>query len=155
MKILPRSFVLAMFALIASAAASAADLHVMQPWSRSTPPGVTVGVGYVMLHNLGPRPQVIVSATSPAAERVEMHETKRTPEGLTQMRPLEKVTVPPSGAFSFEPNGPHLMLVGLKAPLVTGQKVPVSLKFESGETVNFELEVRDLAATDDEHAAHR
>lgn len=152
MKNLARPFV-ALFALLAAGAAAAADLHVMQPWSRATPPGVTVGVGYVMLHNLGPRPQVIVSATSPAAERVEMHETRRSPEGLTQMRPLEKVTVPPSGAFSFEPNGPHLMLMGLKSPLVAGQRAPVTLKFESGETLSFELEVRELTATD-EHAGH-
>ncbi len=58
------------------------------------------------------------------------------------------------GAFSFEPNGPHLMLMGLKAPLVAGQRTPVTLKFESGETLTFELEVRELTATDDEHAGH-
>ncbi len=155
MNILLRQLLGAAASLLVAGAALAADIHAMQPWSRATPPGTTVGVGYVMLHNLGPRPQVIVSVTSPVAERVELHETRHSPDGMTQMRPLERVVVPPGAAFGFEPNGPHLMLMGLKAPLVAGQKASVTVKFDSGESVTFDLEVRALTATDPgEHAGH-
>ena len=152
----PNVFLLSAAALLwlCAGAVNAADVRAMQAWSRATPPGVTVGVGYVMLHNEGKQPRLLVGASSPAAATVEMHETTLGNNGLSQMRPVKKLTVPPGGEVTFEPNGRHLMLVGLKAPLVAGQRVPVTLTFDKGEPVSFELEVLALTATGPAAAEH-
>ena len=140
--------------LLLAASASAQDIQAMQAWSRATPPGTTVGVGYVMLHNTGKQPRVLVAAASPVAGAVEMHESRLANSGLAEMRPLRKLVVPAGGALTFEPSGKHLMLVGLKAPLVAGQRVPVTFQFQTGEPVTVELEVRSLTDTGPAAADH-
>jgi hypothetical protein len=124
------------------------DIHAMQAWSRATPPGTTVGVGYLTLHNTGSEPRLLESASSPVAATVEFHETRRGAEGLTQMRPLQNVSIASGATLRFEPNGRHLMLVGLKAPLVEGQRIPLTLNFKGEAPLTLELEVRSLTAVD-------
>ena len=150
----PASLYAVLVALACASVANAGDVRAEQPWSRATPPGITVGVGYVTLRNAGPQPQVLESATSPMATAVEMHENRNSDQGLTQMRPVTTVTIPARGNVAFEPSGLHLMLVGLKAPLVAGQRVPVGLRFKDGTTLAIELEVRPLTAVAPAPAHH-
>jgi hypothetical protein len=138
------SRILAVTALAISSAAQAADVHVLSAWSRVTPPGVTVGVGYVTVHNAGKKALRLTGASSARAASVEMHETRVDAKGLSTMRPLHDVTVAAGSAVTFEPGGRHLMLLGLKAPLVEGERVPLSLLFEGEPPVQVELEVRPL-----------
>jgi periplasmic copper chaperone A len=138
--------------LVATGAFAAGDIHAMQAWSRATPPGTTVGVGYLTLHNVGKQARTLVSLSSPVAAAVEMHETTRTPDGMSRMRPLASITIPPDGTLTFEPSGKHLMLVGLKAPLVAGQVFPVTLKFEGQAPMTLEFDVKPL--TGDARPAH-
>jgi copper(I)-binding protein len=47
------------------------------------------------------------------------------------------------------------MFDALKSPLVAGQKVPLTLKFDGGEPeFTIQLEVRPLVPAADEHARH-
>lgn len=141
-----RPFLLAAPLLLASLAAQALDVHVMQAWSRATPPGADTGVGYLTLHNGGTRAAKLVSISSPRATAVEMHES-RLEGGLSRMSPVADLIVPAGGMVRFEPNGKHLMLVGLKSPLQAGEHVPVSFTFEGEPPVQAELVVRPLGAT--------
>lgn len=150
----------AAFALLLAAAATAAapeaQVVVENPWSRATPPGTPVGVGYLTLRNPGAAPRRLVGAESPAAGRVEIHETRRTADGLSQMRPVEAVAIAAGATVRLEPGGLHLMLVELKSPLVAGTRVPVTLRFDAGAPVQVQLAVQPLTATGppDPHAQH-
>lgn len=128
------------FALLA--VAQAADVHVMDAWSRATPPGTTVGVGYLTVHNLGRKPLKLTGASSPRAASVEVHETRVDAQGLSTMRPVTDVTVAAGSPLTFEPNGRHLMLIGLTSPLVAGERVPLTLQFAGEPPVQVQLEVR-------------
>lgn len=140
-------------ALLSSFAAQALDVHVMQAWSRATPPGTDVGVGYLTLHNGGDKPAKLVSVTSPRASAVELHESSIA-NGLSQMRPVTELVVPAGGMVRFEPNGKHLMLVGLKGPLQAGERVPLSFTFEGEPPMQAELVVRPLGAVAAPAAEH-
>ena len=144
-------------ALLASFCAQALEVHVTQAWSRATPPGADVGVGYLTLHNGSDKPARLVAVTSPRASAVELHESNIA-NGLSQMRPVADLVVPAGGLVRFEPNGKHLMLVGLKSPLHAGEHVPVSFSFEGEQPLQVELVVRPLVATPEppppEHAHH-
>jgi len=148
----------AMLLLSAATLARAADVHVMEAWSRATPPGTTVGVGYLVLHNAGSQPLRLTGASSPRAAAVEMHETRVDAKGLSTMRPVKDVTIAPGTAVRFEAGGKHLMLVGLESPLVAGERVPLTLTFAGEPPLSLELDVRPLGAVapapHDDHAHH-
>jgi copper(I)-binding protein len=65
-----------------------------------------------------------------------------------QMRPVKTVNVPANGRVRFASGGLHVMLVDLKQPLAEGQKFPLKLEFRVAGTVNQEVRVKAIGATD-------
>ncbi len=121
-----------------------AQVSVETPWSRATPPGAKIGVGFLRLKNAGAAERV-VGAASPAAGRVEMHVTTR--EGnVMKMRHVDSFEIPAGGTFELKPGGAHLMLMDLRQPLKQGETVPLTLKLEKGGELNVELKVEALGA---------
>lgn len=113
-------------------------------WSRPTPPGVAVGVGYMAIHNHTGAAVRFTGATSEVATRVSIHETLAD-NGMMRMKPLpDGVSIDSGQSVEFKPLSYHLMLEGLKQPLKVGQKIPVTLKFERIPAQNAVLEVRSL-----------
>jgi periplasmic copper chaperone A len=110
------------------AAGPAARPIVERAWARATAPGVPVTAVYFTIRNPGPRADHVVTLRSPAGERAEIHETKMS-NGIMQMRQVTDATVPAGGALALEPGGTHVMLIGLRSPLVPGAKVPLVLTF--------------------------
>jgi copper(I)-binding protein len=126
------------------------QITIDAPWARATAPGAKIGAGYMTIRNSAGTADRLVAASSPAAERVEMHVT--TQEGdVSRMREVKSYTVPPQGAFELKPNGPHLMLVNLKAPLKEGAVVPLALKFEKAGEVRAQLQIRALTGSAPAH----
>ena len=89
----------------------------------------------------------LVSASSPAAERVETHVTMRDGD-ISRMREVKGYEVPARGTLELKPGGSHLMLVNIKAPLKEGTSVPLTLRFEKAGEIKTELQVRPLAGGD-------
>lgn len=130
-----------------------ANLHIASPWARATPPVATVGAVYLEIHAASTA-DTLLGATTPAADRVEMHTTVDN-NGTLQMRPVERVPVEPGKTTSLRPGGLHLMLMGLKAPLDEGAKVPVTLRFEKAGELTVEASVlKGPPATSPAHAHH-
>lgn len=121
-----------------------AQVSVEQPWSRATPPGAKIGVGFMRLRNAGAAERVI-GASTPVARRVEMHVTEREGD-VMKMRQVQSFEVPPGGTFELKPGGAHLMLVDLKQPLAKGERVPLTLELEKGGMLQVELRVAELGA---------
>ncbi|MDX1433811.1 MAG: copper chaperone PCu(A)C [Gammaproteobacteria bacterium] len=128
------------------------DIHVMDPWSRALPPVASNGAAYLQLNNRGGVPDRLVGASSPAAERVEIH-THTMDGGMMKMRRVESVDLPPGEYVTFEPGALHLMLFGLKQPFVEGETYPVTLQFDHAEPVEVTVTVRPVdAGTSSGHA---
>ncbi len=117
------------------------DLRVGHPWTRATPPGAKVAAGYLSVRNSGKLPERILGASSPAAERVELHIQVREGDVL-KMREVQSVEVPPGQSRMLRPGSLHLMLVNLRKPLVRGQSIPLTLRFERTGDLQVELEVQ-------------
>jgi len=137
--------------LVLAALPAWGQVSVEQPWSRATPPGSTIGVGFMQLRNAGAAAERVVGASSPVAERVEMHVTSREGE-VMKMRQVQAFEIPAGGAFELKPGGAHLMLMGLKRSLQQGEHVPLTLRLENGGELNVELTVQEMGAR---HPAHR
>lgn len=122
----------------------AGDLVLTQPWSRAAGQGGT-GAGFLTIRNAGTVPDRLVSATTPAAGRVELHTHVRDGD-IMRMRPMAAIDLPPGQAVTLQPSGLHLMLIGLTQPLRQGETVPVALSFERAGTVQVELTVQGAGA---------
>ncbi len=124
---------------------AAGDLIVGHPWSRPTAAGMSTGVAYLSITNNGVGEDALVSATTPAATRVEFHQTQLA-DGLARMRQLREVVIAAGHTVKVEPNGIHIMLVGLRAPLENGKRVPLELTFRVAGTVHVEVTIESRDA---------
>jgi copper(I)-binding protein len=128
------------------------QVSIENAWARATPPGAKIAAGYLTIRNAGGADR-LVSASSPAAEKVETHVTLKDGD-VSRMRQVKGYDVPAKGKLELSPGGSHLMLVNINAPLKEGDRVPLVLKFETAGEVKTELAVRALGASAHEHMHH-
>jgi copper(I)-binding protein len=127
-------------ALAAAGSHEPGKLSISHPWSRPTAAGMSMGVAYLTITNHGKSADTLIAASSPAAARVEMHQTTLV-DGMARMRPLREIPIAPGATVKIEPAGIHLMLVDLVAPLVAGQSVPLTLEFRAAGRISVQLAV--------------
>jgi periplasmic copper chaperone A len=127
------------------------SLEIGHPWARATPPTAPTGGGFLTVTNTGTTPDRLISVKSAAAETVQVHEMKM--EGnVMRMREISGgLEIAPGATVTLAPGGLHIMMMGLKAPLKQGDKVPVTLVFEKAGSINVELAVVALGASPKEH----
>jgi hypothetical protein len=128
------------------ATVTADDLTISGIWARATTASVAVGAMYLTIENRGRQLDTLLRASSPAASEVLFHRTMQQ-DGMAHMDQLWTVDVPPGRTVKFEPNGRHIMLNGLKQPLVAGTSIPVTLQFQHAGAVTIEVEVLPITAT--------
>ena len=121
-------------------------LQVRHPWTRVIPAGANVSAVYLEIRNSGKESDRLIAASTPAAERVEMHVMARE-GGAMRMRQVESLNVPARKQLVLRPNGAHLMIVGPTRTFVKGHRIPLVLRFERGGDVHVEVEVRAAGAT--------
>jgi hypothetical protein len=136
-------FILIFSAFSAFSFPAAAQVAIEKPWARATAPGAKVAGGYMVIRNQGAAGDRLVSASSPASAKVELH-VHVNDNGVMKMREVPAYDVPAKGAFELKPGGAHLMFVELKRPFKEGEKVPVKLKFEKAGEVSAEFHVGRL-----------
>lgn len=136
--------------ILVAASSVFAQIRVENAWSRATPPGVMIGVGYMTIHNGSPMADRLVGGESAAAQKVETHVTVRDGD-ISHMRPVAGYDIPPNGTFELGPGGAHLMLTGLKAPLKAGDRVPVVLRFERAGELKADLRVEPMGSSEGAH----
>lgn len=119
-------------------------LSVEDAWVRVIP-GSPVAAAYMTLRNRGATNAVVLGAHSPLAGEAMIHESK-TVDGQSQMRPLERLQIPPGGVVQLKPGGLHLMLHLLGRAPIAGEEVPIVLELEGGGTLAVSARVRPPGA---------
>lgn len=123
----------------------AGSLHIDHPYAVPTRPGMgTASVYFRGLRNDGQTADRLLSARTPVAARVEIHQMQMQGE-VMQMRALPLLELPPGQALAWRhgaPSGYHLMLTDLKAPLKEGDRFPVSLSFEKAGVIEVQVWVQ-------------
>ena len=125
--------------------ASVGSIKVENAYTRATAPGQQVAGGFLKIENKGSADQ-LVSASSPAAGEVQLHEMAMD-GNVMKMRQVKDIPVPANGSVELKPGGLHLMFMNIKAPLAAGETVPVKLKFAKAGEVEVKMPVNSTAAT--------
>jgi copper(I)-binding protein len=123
------------------------SLEIGRPWARATPPTAPTGGGFLTVTNKGTTPDKLISAKSPVAETVQIHEMKMEGNVMRMREQGSGLEIPPGATVTLAPGHFHLMMMGLKGPLKQGEKVPVTLVFEKAGSIDVELAVVAMGAT--------
>jgi copper(I)-binding protein len=124
--------------------AKVGSIKIENAYTRSTVPGQQVAGGFMKIENKGGVDQLI-SASSPAAGEVQLHEMAM--EGnVMKMRQVKDIAVPAGATVELKPGGLHLMFMNIKAPLAAGETVPVKLKFAKAGEVEVKMPVNAMGA---------
>jgi copper(I)-binding protein len=133
-------------AAIAAPALAASSVVVADAWVRATPNGAPTAAAYLSITNKGSAPDRLLGGETPAARTVQVHEMSMA-NGVMHMGEVKGgAVIAPGATLKLQPGGWHLMLIGLKAPLAAGAKVPVTLRFEKAGLVKLTLPVKDAPA---------
>lgn len=125
---------------------SQGGIDIEHPWSRPTPPGTPMGVGYLVIRNHGDSDITLISASTPRADRVSIHETLMK-DGVMRMQPLKSgLKISAGETVELKPNSYHLMLEKLTERLKEGESIPLTLEFKGAVAIEVELNVQPLNA---------
>lgn len=103
-------------------------------------PGDLPLAGYFSITNQGSFPLYLVGASSPAFGDVMLHRSVEK-DGMQRMVHVDRLDLAPGQTLVFAPGGYHLMLMDRKHPLHPGDKVPVTLRFSDGQTLEVPFRV--------------
>ena len=125
--------------LPATHAAAHDGVHINDAYARAS---AMSGAVFFEIENHQTDDDRLLSVASDAAERVELHTHKSDANGVMQMMAVpEGFAVPGNGTHALARGGDHVMLMGLKGPLVTGDTVSLTLTFERAGVVTIDVPV--------------
>ena len=120
-------------------------VSISDAYTRATVPGQKVAGGFLKIQNKGNTTDQLISASSPSAGDVQLHEMAM--EGnVMKMRQVKDIAVPANGSVELKPGGYHLMFLDLKVPFVAGETIPVKLKFSKSGDIEVKLPVNAAGA---------
>lgn len=138
---------LAVYMTAQAASPTTASITVEHVWARATPKGAPNAVVYLTLVNNGSETDRLIGASTPIADNIQFHE-ERDENGVSKMRVLQAIDLPPGAPVVLKPNGLHLML-GIKQQLMEGQTFRLTLTFEKTAPVEVTVRVGKVGAMDD------
>jgi copper(I)-binding protein len=132
------------FFLAATLVASAAHAQVTvdKPWVRTTVAQQTVTGAFMTITSA--QGGKLVSASSPIAASVEVHEMKMAGD-VMKMRPVDALPLPAGKPVELKAGAYHMMLMGLKAPVKFGDVVPITLVIEDAAGKRQTVDVKAIA----------
>lgn len=107
--------------------ATSSSLMVEAVWARATTASAKAAGVYLTVRNGGPG-DALAGASCDRADRCQLHEI-REQDGVARMVAVERIPVPAGGTAVLKPGGQHVMLLGLRGPLVAGERLVLTLVF--------------------------
>jgi len=131
-----------LLALALPACDRTAPIQVHEPWARLQPPIARATGAFMVLENRGREADALIGASCDCARTVELHVMEDV-NGRMSMRRTERFDLAPGQRFELAPGGPHLMLIGLTAPLQIERPVRIRLRFEKAGELELDVPLRD------------
>ncbi len=118
---------------------ASAQTKVDDAWVRATVPTQTASGAFMTV--TADSDSKLLSVATPIAKDVQIHEMTMKNDVMS-MGPVKFVELPAGKAVKLDPNGYHVMLMGLSAQLKEGETVPLTLTVENAKGEKETLEVK-------------
>lgn len=129
-----------------------ATVSITEATCRPTPKGLDVTGCYVTM--TASQDDRLISVSAPQAGMAQVHEMKIENDVMKMAELKDGLALPAGEAVSLSPGGNHLMLMGLKQPLVAGDQVSITLTFERAQPMGIRALVAQPAVGGDHAAPH-
>ncbi|MDB1125689.1 copper chaperone PCu(A)C [Vibrio algarum] len=129
--------------LLLSSFAFASDVIIDHPYARATPPNAPTSAVFLVLNNSDNVERSIVSASTPAAGKVELH-THVMDGDVMKMRQVDSISIPAQGQTVLKPGGLHIMLFELQQDFKEGGQIDVTVNFANGESQSFTAKIKKV-----------
>jgi len=121
-------------------AAQAQTVEVKEAWVRTSVPGQRATGAFMKI--TAKENARLVSASSPVAGVVEVHEMKMEGDVMKMRAVQGGLELPAGKTVELKPSGYHVMLMDLKAALPKDSTVPLTLVFKDAKGVESKLELK-------------
>jgi copper(I)-binding protein len=118
------------------------SVEIREPWARPSSSHLLQAAGFLTVANKGSEPDRLVGASSPAAASIEIQAIKVVGANLRMQPRADGLVIHGGVTMTMKPRGYHLLLNGLKVPLRTGARLPVTLTFEKAGAIDVEFSVK-------------
>jgi copper(I)-binding protein len=125
--------------LTAASASAFAQTRVDDAWVRTSVPGQPSSGAFMRI--TADTDSKLLSVSSPVARDVQIHEMSMTND-VMRMGPVDSVPLPAGKTVSLDPDGYHVMLMGLVGQIKAGDQVPLTLTVEDARGVRETIEVK-------------
>ena len=126
------------------------SLTVGSVWARATPGQTTNGSVYLTIKNNSPHSDALIKGHSNRAARTMLH-THIMNKGVAQMRHVNSIAIPKKSIVQLKPGADHIMLMGLKEPLKTGDTISLLLTFKKAGPINVTVSIGKVGAISSMH----
>ncbi len=124
-------------------------IEISQAWVRAAsmksemgaetmPAHGAVSGAFMLIKNSNAEADLLLKASSDAAEMVQIHETTMQ-AGVMSMAEVPGITIPTGSAVELKPGSYHIMLIGLKRELKQGETISINLSFQNAGDIGFEI----------------
>ncbi|PCI33923.1 MAG: hypothetical protein COB54_02685 [Alphaproteobacteria bacterium] len=140
-------FLISLIVILSSYTVSlAADSKVMvtDAWARPVILMNRPGAAYFVIHNHSDVADKLIAASTPLAERIELHVHKHL-DGVMKMERVQDIPVAAQGMTTVKPGGYHLMMFGLTKKLAVGDELPLTLTFAHAGEITVTAKVQKKA----------
>ncbi len=123
----------------------AADIMLENVYVRATPPGTPNTAAFMSIMNKDSKDIQIVGAKSSLAKMVQIHSHTKV-NGMMKMGQVKVVNLKAQEKLTFKPGGYHVMFMGMKKRLKSGEMADFTLIFSDGSELKVNAPVKKAMA---------
>jgi copper(I)-binding protein len=124
-------------------------VSVDDAWVKATEGEMTGSFG--VISNSGDADLTVVSATTTASDRTELHEVVMIDGEMKMQQKDGGFVVPAGGEHVLEPGADHVMVMNLQEPIAAGDSIDVTLTFDDGSEITYSAQGREAEVGDEEY----
>ncbi|EBA08009.1 copper chaperone PCu(A)C [Sagittula stellata] len=133
---------------------TAGNLHIDHPWMPVPMATAKSAAGYMVITNHGSEADALVEVRSDFAEQTMLHTTEHS-DGVAKMTHVMTLPIAPGETATLQPDGLHVMFMGLQDKVAEGDLIPATLVFRHAGEVAVEFAVDAMAGHDHgDHSNH-
>jgi copper(I)-binding protein len=125
-------------ALLAASLVEQKVVSASKAWIKAPAAGDTTATAFVIIDNPTMYDVYLVSATSDVAGKVQFQKMTGAKAEV-----IESITAPAYDSVELKPDGNQILLLDLKRPLKSGEKIRITLTTDNFATIEVDAEVRN------------
>ena len=129
-----RLSVIILFCFLISEPAFSSSLMIEGAFARASSGHGKNSAAYLSIHNHSPNDDYLIEAKTNVAAMTSIH-NHINDKGIMKMRAVQQIAIPANDTIKLQPGGFHIMLMGLKKPLLEGDKFDLTLVFKKAGNV--------------------